>query len=461
MVPAIDWQKTVVRARWQRSSVRFRVTGLATIIVAVVLITVGVALVVVQHRSLTAALDDTLRRRADDLTAVIAVDPPLSLAGAGDDDAAQLVTPAGVVVVASSNLGASGPIAPDPGAAESIAERSIDAADDRFRVLSRAVQSPDGRLVLHVAAAADDVSDSVAVLRNSLLIAIPAAITLLALVVWWLVGRALQPVEEIRAEVASIDQLELSKRVPVPETGDEISRLAVTMNLMLDRIENGVVGLQRFVADASHELRSPLTRIRSELEVDLAHEAASDLSATHRSVLEETVALEHLVGDLLYLARTDAGRQALHREAVDLDDILLGEVERLGATTNLSFDVSRVSAGQVQGDRGQLVRAIRNVADNAARHATTTVTFELHEDGAQVQLAISDDGPGIPTNEQKRVFERFTRIDEGRSRDQGGTGLGLAIVRDVIERHGGQIAVDPDFAEGARLVIRLPVGGAD
>lgn len=451
---------TVAERGWQRGSVRFQVTGLATAIVAAVLVAVGIALVVVQHNSLTAALDDSLRRRADDLATVIAASIPATLAGTGDDDAAQVVTPDGVVLVASSNLGGSGPIGPDPGSRELVGEQSIEAADDQFRVLSRSVQSPEGRVVLHLAAAADDVSDSVAVLRNSLLVAIPTAVVLLAMVVWWLVGRALQPVEAIRAEVASIDQRDLAKRVPVPETGDEISRLATTMNLMLDRIESGVVGLQRFVADASHELRSPLTRIRSELEVDLANQTDSDFVATHRSVLEEAVALERLVDDLLYLARTDAGRQTMRSEAVDLDDIVLGEVERLRGTTSIVLDVSGVSAGQVDGDRSQIMRAVRNIADNAVTHAATSVTFELREEGRDVLLLVADDGPGIPPSERERVFERFTRTDEGRSRDDGGTGLGLAIVRDVINRHGGTVGVDSDYALGARLAIRLPIASS-
>jgi signal transduction histidine kinase len=417
---------------------------LATIIVAVVLSTVGVALLVAQRSTLTAAIDDGLRRRADDLASVIAEEPPATLTGTGDDDAAQLVTPDGDVVAASINLVTSGPIAPDPGGVEVIAERTVTAVDEQFRILSRSVAAPDGRLILHLATAADDVSDSVDALRNSLLVAIPAAVALLAIVAWWLVGRALQPVEMVRSEVASIDDKDLARRVPVPDSGDEISRLATTMNLMLDRIESGVVGLQRFVADASHELRSPLTRIRTELEVDLADLAESDLVATHRSVLEETVALEQLVGDLLFVARTDAGRQTLRVEPVDLDDLVLAEVERLRTSTTLVLDVSRVSAGQVVVDRGQMVRAIRNVADNAARHAARVVIFELREDQGEVLLLVADDGPGIPPEDQERVFERFARTDEGRSRDEGGSGLGLAIVRDVIERHGGTVDVDTD-----------------
>jgi signal transduction histidine kinase len=441
--------------RFSARSVRFQIAAMAMFIVVVLLASVGLALLIVQQRMLTAALDDGLRRRADDLAVVIGETIPESLPGSDDDDAAQLVATDGSVIVSSPNVAAMGPLAPDPAGVEVIAERDLVEPDDSFRVLSRSVMSPEGRLILHLATASDDVSDSVAVLRNSLLVAIPLAVALLGLAIWWLVGRALEPVAAMTREVTAITETDLDKRVPVPAADDEISQLALTMNLMLDRLEDGVSRLQRFVADASHELRSPLTRIRSELEVDLAHPGGSDLAATHRSVLDETVSLQRLVDDLLYLARTDAGKARIHDEPVDLDDLVMSEVERL-RSSGLAIDASKVSAGQVVGDRIQLARAVRNLIDNAARHAATKVILELGEAGPSVLLAISDDGPGIPQEDLERVFERFARADEGRSRVEGGSGLGLAIVRDVIERHGGTVAVDREYRAGARLVVRLP-----
>ena len=437
-------------------SVRFRVTALATAIVAVLLLGVAIALLVIQQRSLTAAVDDGLRRRADDLAALVASTVPESLPGSDDDNAAQLVAEDGTVIVASPNLVGGDAMAPDPGEIEIVAERRLSGPEDTFRVLSRSAPSTSGRLIIHVATASDDVADSVAVLRNSLLAIVPLAIGLLAATIWWLVGRALAPVESIRREVTAISETDLDRRVPVPATDDEISRLAVTMNLMLDRLEAGVNRLQRFAADASHELRSPLARMRSEIEVDLANPAESDLMATHRSVLEEAAFLQVLVDDLLYLARADAGRQDLRNEPVDLDDLVLAEAERLQVTTKLAVDVSQVSAGQVVGDRSQLIRAVRNLGENAARHASTEVRLDLGESNGVVRLAVTDDGPGIPPGERERVFERFTRIDEARSRDAGGSGLGLAIVRDVAERHGGTVTIDETYSAGARFVVRLP-----
>ena len=441
--------------RLSARSVRFQVTAMAMLIVVVLLAAIGLALLIVQQRMLTAALDDGLRRRADDLAVVLRETIPELLPGSDDDNAAQLVAPDGSVIVSSPNITVAGPVGPDPGEVEVIAERFLDEPDDNFRVLSRSLHSAEGRLILHVATATDEVSDSVGVLRTSLLVAVPLTVALLGMVIWWLVGRALKPVEAMTREVTSITETDLDKRVPVPAADDEIRRLAVTMNRMLDRLEDGVSRLQRFVADASHELRSPLTRMRSELEVDLANPDESDAVATHHSVLDEVVATQQLVDDLLYLARADAGQSFGRSRPVDLDDIVMAEADRLRAAS-ISVDLAMVSAGQVMGDRTQLVRAIRNLADNAARHASSKVTFELHEQGGWVILVVGDDGPGVPESERERVFERFARADEGRSRDEGGSGLGLAIVRDVIVRHGGTVAIDTESTSGARFVVRLP-----
>ena len=311
-------------------------------------------------------------------------------------------------------------------------------------------------MILHVAAATDDVTDSVAALRNSLLVALPLTVAVLAMTIWFVVGRALRPVEEIRQQVDAITETDLGRRVPVPASEDEIERLAATMNGMLDRLERGVSRLQSFVADASHELRSPLTRIRSELEVDLANPDRADLASTHASVLDEAVAMEQLVADLLYLARSDAGEQPMRLQPVDLDDLVFTEAERQRGRRDTRIDVSGVSGGQVMGDHAQLRRLVRNLASNAHRFAASTVSFSVGEEGDAVVLAVTDDGPGIAAADRQRVFDRFSRADEGRARDDGGSGLGLAIARDIVIRHGGSIAIDPETTSGTRVVVRFP-----
>jgi signal transduction histidine kinase len=226
------------------------------------------------------------------------------------------------------------------------------------------------------------------------------------------------------------------------------------MNETLDRLEDAVRRQQRFVADASHELRGPLTRIRSELEVDLARPELADPHATQRSILDEAIGLQHLVEDLLQLARSDAGAAEMTSAPVDLDDIVLREARRLRDRGRVLTDTSRVSAVQVTGDRDQLSRAVQNLLENAERHAATTVTVALDEIHGTARLTVTDDGAGIEPAQRERVFERFTRLDDARTRDSGGSGLGLAITRDIVERHGGTIHLAEGLA--TRFVVELP-----
>jgi signal transduction histidine kinase len=458
------------RPRWTSglrrtvSTVRFRVTALATLAVLVVLAATGVGLVTAQERLLTRNLEEAIEARADDLEqAVESGDLPPSLAVLGDDDdLAQVVLPSGRVVASSPNVAGRPAVADPPPAGQTQTIHRINhfVIDDApFLLLSRRVEGPDGPAVLYVAAALDDITESTGILATSLTVAIPAVALLLGGLVWWLVGRTLRPVEAIRTEVADIGGTDLDRRVPEPATDDEIARLARTMNAMLDRVEDAARRQQRFVADASHELRSPLTRIRSEIEVDLAHPSTADAEATHRSVREEAIGLQRLVDDLLQLARSDAGAVTVRRDAVDLDDLVLRLARRLVADERVTIDTSGVTAAQVQGDADQLTRALGNLTDNAARHAAGTVTLTLTEIGSTAVLTVTDDGPGIPPAEQERVFDRFTRLDDARHQVTGGTGLGLAIARDIVERHGGTLRVDSDHHQGARFVVTLPLGG--
>jgi signal transduction histidine kinase len=445
------------RTRQVLGTLRFRITALAALAVLAVLVTTGIGLVVAQRRLLTENLDDTIRQRADDLgTLVTSGRVPRTLTST-EDVLVQIATPGGDVLAASPNIAGAPPIGQPPAAGQTEALRTVERpriAADAFRLLSRRVGGRDQTVVLQVAAPLDDVNDSTRILATSLSVAIPAVAALLAALIWTLVGRTLHPVEAIRAQVASIGGTDVRSRVPHPDGDDEIARLGRTMNAMLDRLQDATARQQRFVADASHDLRSPLTRIRSELEVDLAHPGTADLAATHRSVLEEITALQRVVEDLLHLARSDAGVPTIRREPVDLDDIVLGDGARLRAGGGFDVDTTAVSAAQVHGDPDQLTRAIRNLIDNAARHARTTVTLTLTEHDHTAILGVADDGPGIPTDQHQRVFERFTRLDDART-TTGGSGLGLAIARDIIQRHHGTISIDPDHP-GTHLVITLP-----
>jgi signal transduction histidine kinase len=279
---------------------------------------------------------------------------------------------------------------------------------------------------------------------------------------WILTGRALRPVELIRTEVEEIGAQDLHRRVPEPPTADEIGRLARTMNAMLARIEEATDRQRRFVEDASHELRSPLTGIRAQLEVDLAHPDRADWELTEREVLTDTVRLQRLVDDLLLLAAVDARGGPREPTPVDLDEVVLAEARRLRSVSSVTIDTARVSGAQVLGLADQLVRAVRNLLDNALRHANSRVSVSLAEDGDTVTLVVADDGPGIPLEQRDHVFERFARVDGARTSDDGGTGLGLAITRDVVVAHGGTVTIaDGSPAErspdgGAILIVTLP-----
>jgi signal transduction histidine kinase len=389
-----------------------RVTVLACITMLVVLTVTGMALVVVQRHVMVSDLDDRLYQRGLDLARAVdhgKLERPLS--GQGDDDAgAQVVDGHGRVLAATRNLAGDPPIAALPPVGQQSVIRfvhDVPIEDVRYRVLSRRA----GEDVVHVASAMDDIDHATRVLVRSLLAALPLVVLLFGLLTWLLVGR------------------------------------------MLSRVESAARRERRFVADASHELRTPLARMRSELEVDLAHPDRADPQATHRSVLEEAKALGQLVDDLLLLARSDEDAP-VRDEDVDLDDIVLthaGLHRQLGRR----IDTSAVTPVRVRGDGALLRRAIGNVVDNAVRHGGPTISIAVTADQGTAVLTVTDDGQGIAADARERVFERFARLDEARAVG-GGTGLGLAIARDAIERHAGTIEVDGHHASGTRVVIRLP-----
>ena len=447
------------------STVRFRITAIAALGVAAVLAAAGVGLVVTQRRVLTESLDESLGQEAAAIAAALESGRvPATLGPVGDDDAVGQVVMGGAVVAATANAAGAPPLAGPPASGGESA-RTIDGApigeDERFRLVTRGVEgvdrSPDGTADVLVAAPLDDIDESTALLARSLAVAVPTVTLVLAALVWWLVGRTLRPVDAMRREAAAIGRDDLGRRVPVPAGDDEVAHLARTLNAMLDRLEAGVRRQQRFVADASHELRSPLARVRAELEVDIAHPAGADPGATHRSVLDETIGMQALVDDLLVLARRDAGAASSPVDVVDLDEVVADEVRRLRAERRVEVDATGVGAAQVTGDRRRLGRALGNVLDNAARHARAHVAVSLVERDGTAVVMVTDDGPGIPAGRHHEVFERFARLDGARAAGAGGTGLGLAIARDIITDHGGTIEVDPDHRPGARLLIRLPL----
>jgi signal transduction histidine kinase len=446
----------------RRRTLRARLTLLATALVSAVLLASAIALVEVQQNLLTRGVDEALVQRADNMqSAVIHQAAGSSLPGEGDreDSFIQVVDQRGRVLASSANVASLAAVAAPPvsGARERLQTTPVSGLSlHAYRVLARRLSSDPAGRTLVVGKNLDDVDESVKVLTTSLSVSLPVAVALLATTMWWLTGRVLRPVEEIRREVASITGSELHRRVPVPHADDEISRLARTMNAMLERVQHATDRQQQFVADASHELRNPLTRIRSTVEVAMAHPQTLSPSEACADVLADTAELQQLVDDLLFLARSESGRRPEPFPPVDLDDLVLAEASRLKARSPLTVDVSAVSAARVSGDARQLARAIANVVENAERHAATTIRFGLSERNGQSELDVSDDGPGIPEEHRRAVFTRFTRLDPSRSREGGGAGLGLAIVLDIVTRHHGTVAISSNDPSGTRLTMSFP-----
>lgn len=315
------------------------------------------------------------------------------------------------------------------------------------------VRSAQGQLVLVAERSTAQVDSTVTGITHGILLGFPFLVVVVGILAWVLAGRALRPVEAIRVEAAAIGDDTLHRRVPVPATRDEVARLARTMNAMLDRLERASARQRQFVSDASHELRSPVATIRTQLEVALRRGDAADWPTVAERVLAADARLEQAVADLVDLARLDETGPPADLTEVDLDDVVL---EVCARPQRVPVDTSRVSGGRVLGRRDALARVVGNLVDNACRHAGTGVAVAVHSDAGAVTLVVTDDGPGVAPEDRERVFERFTRLDEGRARDAGGMGLGLAVVRSTVERLGGSVTLDDAAPHGARFTVHLP-----
>ena len=294
-----------------------------------------------------------------------------------------------------------------------------------------------------------------------LLLGSAAALALVAAGGWWIARKALEPVARMTSRADRIGIHDLSERIPPPEVRDELGDLARTLNAMLDRLERGVEARERLVADASHELRSPLAAMRSEIEVSLRQDRLSaSARAVLGSVLDEVIRMSRTVNDLLTLARVDAGQLDLSLGAHDLRE-LAAEGVRLRRAAAEAADVELVADGEsveLAVDRNRFGQLIGNLVDNAIRFAPpgTEVHVTSWRDGDRAGIRVSDAGPGVPEDARERIFERFTRQDAARSRS-GGAGLGLAICQEIARAHGGRIWVEGREPQGSTFVVELPL----
>ena len=441
------------------ASVRVRATLGAAAVVAAVLVVAAVVLVLLQREAMRESAEEIAQARADQVAGQISVGgPPTALAGEDAEDPGEYdEEPEDVVVqilVGSRVVESSQPGVVLP-AREGI--HDLPGAEHRY-VVATADASWEGTDYTVVAAATlEEAEDAVAVLVPALTIVVPLVLLVVAAVTWLVVGRALAPVERLRREVDAITEERLDRRVEPPPSRDEIHRLALTMNAMLARLQEARDRQRRFVSDASHELRSPIATLRQSGEVAQAHPDALSQRELADSVVAESLRLQRLVEQLLLLAWADEGRIAGAARDVDLDDLLLAEASRVRRDhPSLSVDASGVGPARVRGNALALDQVIRNLVDNAARHARTRVALSSSEADGRVRVEVADDGGGVAPEDRERIFERFVRLDEARARDAGGSGLGLAIVREIVVAQGGRVHVVPADCGGARFVVELP-----
>ncbi|MEU4240144.1 ATP-binding protein [Actinoplanes sp. NPDC026619] len=327
--------------------------------------------------------------------------------------------------------------------------------DGQARVVMKLAGPPTNPVRVLVARSTGDLNQGVRLLRITLLVAFPLLVAMLAVIMWRTLGAALRPVEALRAGAEEITGGTREGRLPVPESRDEVYRLAVTLNGMLHRLDAARARQRAFVADAAHELRSPLTNMRTELEV-AQRLPDTDWPALSADLLTDVDRLSRLVDDLLLLARSDDGAPPGRPVAARMAEVDLGVLvaEVAARYTDISYDrpAAPITA-TVEPDA--IGRAVANLLGNAERHARTTVRVEVVDEGGFARITVTDDGPGIPAADRERVFDRFTRLDDARARDAGGSGLGLAIVRELVRRHHGTVTLG-DASPGLRVDIRLP-----
>lgn len=435
---------------------RRRITTIAVGIVTVVLLSLAIVAVLAVRGELYENLDRSLDQRAADVAASFAVgEQPVLLTSDTEDHFALVLDEEGAVVASTENAVGLDVTWPLPTAGATIVEQTdLPIEDDAYRIVVRSDEIGGRVGFVVVGENIDDLRDTVRELVVVLAVVVPLALVALAAAVWWLVGRTLRPVDLIRRRVDEIGLADLERRVPVPGTGDEVDELATTMNRMLERLQASAERQRNFVSDASHELRTPLTRLRTALEVELAHPSDDAVSAT-RAALGDVVEMQHLVDDLLFLARVDAGRTGVRSEVVDLDVVVADEVVAAASGATVVVDTVGVRPVQTVGDANQLARVVRNLLTNALRFAESRVRVELSERDGRAELTVSDDGPGIAPADRTRVFERFVRLDPARSGRDGGSGLGLAIVAEIVATHHGTVAIEPSETGGASVVVSL------
>jgi signal transduction histidine kinase len=449
--------------RRRLGSVRIRTALAAAVTVGIILGLSSVALVRHLRHNIVQNAEATASVRAHDAATLLNDGHLPGRWSLPDDDTAFVqVLHNGTVVAATSNVGLARPVLPTVALGSHTEQRLAVDPDAPFRVVELERTAHGRHYVIVAGSSLDDSSDAVAATQTSLSVAVPIVVLLVGLLTWLAAGRALRPVETLRADVELITASGLNRRVELPVGNDEISRLATTMNAMLEKLDQSVRSQRNFVADASHELRNPLAALRAELEIALAQPGRTPWDLVVRNALGDTRRIQSLARDLLLLAELDAEPTGPTGPTATVD---LSELAREVASDYQSgqqnhLTVTGADGVVVEGHPAQLRRLIENLLDNADRHAHGQISVDVSSSDHSARVTVADDGAGIEAADVERIFDRFVRLDDARSRDSGGTGLGLAIAREIAELHGGTI-VALAKSSGATFIVTIPlvVGG--
>jgi signal transduction histidine kinase len=449
--------------RESRWGIRKRSVLSAAVVVTFSLLVGGAFLLLVLQSSLISAARSNLAVRAGDVAKLLEEEGvPETQSTLAEDrrsgEQVQILDPQDRVVAWSSRRLRAEPISelrPAPGRTAREELPPVPAfGDDEVLVSARGVEVHDQAYVVLVAAPIEVQTSTLRTVGLLLLGAAPLLVALVATAVWVLVGRSLQTVERIRRQVAEIDGRRLHERLEVPPTGDEIAALAATMNQMLDRLEHSDNSHRAFFSDASHELRSPLSTLVTTAEVASLDATGKTWLDMQQTVLGESSRMQSLVEDLLTLAKVDADRLQLDVQDLDLEDVLDAEIRRLRTVSDHQV-TAELRPARVRGDERRLTQVFRNLLDNAARHADSTIVIRMEQRPGEVVVSVDNDGEIISPQDRTRVFERFARLDASRSSDGGGSGLGLAITRDIMIAHSGTV-VATESDGWCRFLVVLP-----
>ncbi|ORA82888.1 two-component sensor histidine kinase [Mycobacterium malmoense] len=421
----------------------------------------GASLDLILYRSLLAGVDDATVGRVRAIVDALHSDSPDDLDSTLLTTnqrvvAVQVVDPDGKVV-RRSGLAPATPLIPITEFDLNLRRGMPDDAvpKDDMRVSAQRVNTAAGEYTVIVGGGSEAVEATARIVALLFACGAPIIIGVAATASYRLVRRSLQSVDAIRSRVAEISTSDLAERVPVPASRDEIAALAVTMNEMLERLEAGHRAQKQFLSDASHELRSPLATIVSGLEVVEAHPDLLNAELVIDTLLPEAHRMRLLIEDLLLLARADEQSLVMRKEQVPLDELAEVEAARVRRGVHCAIHTT-ISPARLIGDSAAVSRVIRNLVDNAVRHAKSRVDISVGSRGDNVVLIVGDDGPGIAPADRARVFERFLRLDADRARSGGGTGLGLAIVAEVVAAHGGTVSIDDRRGGGTTIIVTFP-----